>query len=80
MDWPRGVSGRLKRLRSQSFLSRALTHGGNAIRTFRGCVMKRIVALALATFLALGLLSTSLSAARDALHGVTSWSGDYSIE
>jgi hypothetical protein len=42
--------------------------------------MKRIVALALATFLGLGLLSTSLSAARDALHGVTSWSGDYSTE
>jgi|tagenome__1003787_1003787.scaffolds.fasta_scaffold6244673_2 hypothetical protein len=42
--------------------------------------MKRILALALATFLGIGLLSTSLSAARDTLHGVTSWSGDYSIE
>ena len=43
-------------------------------------IMKRTIALALATFLGLGLLSTSLSAARDALHGVTSWSGDYGTE
>ena len=39
--------------------------------------MKRSLALALATFLALGLLSTGLSAAQDALHGVTTWSGTY---
>jgi hypothetical protein len=37
--------------------------------------MKRTIALTLATFL--GLLSTSLSVARDAIHGVTSWSGSY---
>ena len=41
-------------------------------------IMKRSLALALATFLALGLLSAGLSAARDALHGVTTWSGSYS--
>jgi hypothetical protein len=38
--------------------------------------MKRTLALALATFLGLGLLST-LSVARDAIGGVTSWSGSY---
>ena len=39
--------------------------------------MKRTLALALATFLGLGLLSTSLSVARDAIGGLTSWSGSY---
>ena len=39
--------------------------------------MKRTLALALATFLGLGLLSASLSVARDAIGGVTSWSGSY---
>jgi hypothetical protein len=39
--------------------------------------MKRIFALALATFLGLGLLSTSLPVAQDAVGGVTSWSGSY---
>ena len=34
-------------------------------------------ALALATFLGLGLLSTGLSVAQDAIGGVTSWSGSY---
>jgi hypothetical protein len=41
--------------------------------------MKRTIALALATFLGLGLLSTGFSVARDAIHGVTSWSGSYGI-
>jgi hypothetical protein len=40
-------------------------------------IMKRTLALALATFLGLGLLSTSLSVAQDAIGGVTSWSGSY---
>jgi hypothetical protein len=40
-------------------------------------IMKRTIALALATFLGLGLLSTSLSVAQDAIGGVTSWSGSY---
>jgi hypothetical protein len=39
--------------------------------------MKRSVALALPIFLGLGLLSTSLSVARDAIGGLTSWSGSY---
>jgi hypothetical protein len=39
--------------------------------------MKRFFALALAIFLGLGLLSTSLSVAQDAIGGVTSWSGSY---
>jgi hypothetical protein len=43
----------------------------------RSRLMKRTLALALATFLGLGLLSTSLSVARDAIGGVTSWSGSY---
>jgi hypothetical protein len=38
--------------------------------------MKRTLALALATFLGLGLLSTGLFVAQDAT-GVTSWSGSY---
>ena len=42
-------------------------------------VMKRILALALATFLGLGLLSTGLSVAQDAIGGVTSGSGSYGI-
>jgi hypothetical protein len=40
-------------------------------------IMKRTLALALATFLGLALLSTSLSVAQDAIGGVTSWSGSY---
>jgi hypothetical protein len=40
-------------------------------------IMKRSIALALATFLGLGLLSTSLSVAQNAFGGVTSWSGSY---
>jgi hypothetical protein len=43
----------------------------------RSRLMKRTLALALATFLGLGLLSTSLSVARDTIGGVTSWSGSY---
>ena len=39
--------------------------------------MKRTLALALATFLGLGLLSTSLSVAQDAIGGITIWSGSY---
>ena len=39
--------------------------------------MKRTLALALATFLGLGLLSTSLPVAQNVLHGTTSWSGSY---
>jgi hypothetical protein len=39
--------------------------------------MKRPLALALATFLGLVLLSTSLPVARNAFGGVTSWSGSY---
>ena len=38
--------------------------------------MKRL-ALALATFLGLGLLSTGLAVAQDAIGGITSWSGSY---
>jgi len=41
--------------------------------------MKRTLALALATFLGLGLLSTSFSVAQDAISGFTSWSGSYGI-
>ena len=40
-------------------------------------LMKRSIALALATFLGLGLLSTSLSVAQDAFSRVTSRSGGY---
>ena len=39
--------------------------------------MKRTLALALATFLGLGLLSTGLAVAQDAIGGITSWSGSY---
>ena len=39
--------------------------------------MKRTLALALAIFLGLGLLSTSFSVAQDAIGGFTSWSGSY---
>jgi len=39
--------------------------------------MNRTLALALSPFLGLGLLSTGLSVARDAIGGVTSWSGSY---
>ena len=39
--------------------------------------MKRTLALALATFLGLGLLSTSLSVAQDAYGGITNWRGGY---
>jgi hypothetical protein len=39
--------------------------------------MKRTIALALATFLALGLLSYTRSVAQDALHGVTNLYGCY---
>ena len=46
-------------------------------RTLGAGVMKRTLALALATFLGLGLLSTGLSVAQDAIGGVTSWSGSY---
>jgi hypothetical protein len=41
--------------------------------------MKRTLALALATFLGLGLLSTSFSVAQDTIGGFTSWSGSYGI-
>jgi len=46
-------------------------------QNLRRGVMKRTLALALATFLGLGLLSTGLSVAQDAISGVTSWSGSY---
>ena len=39
--------------------------------------MKRTLALGLATFLGLALLSTGLSVAQDAIGGVTSWGGSY---
>ena len=40
--------------------------------------MKRSLALALATFLGLGLLSTSFAAfAQDAYGGITNWRGGY---
>ena len=46
-------------------------------QNLRRRIMKRSVALALPIFLGLGLLSTSLSVARDAIGGLTSWSGSY---
>jgi hypothetical protein len=48
-----------------------------SIRTPRRRLMKRTIALALATFLGLGLLSYTRSVAQDALHGVTTLHGCY---
>jgi hypothetical protein len=39
--------------------------------------VQRVLALALAAFLGLGLLSTSFAGARDDYGGFTSWSGSY---
>jgi hypothetical protein len=59
------------------FLPCALAHSGNPHPNLKRPFMKRSLALALATFLGLGLLSTSLPVARNAFDSVTSWSGSY---
>ncbi|HVI80432.1 MAG TPA: hypothetical protein VM715_20215 [Candidatus Acidoferrum sp.] len=57
-----------------SFLPRALAHR----RESHPSLTKRFFALALATFLGLGLLSTSFAAfAQDAYGGITNWRGGY---